>query len=52
MSYQLVPVDQSVVPPLAISSRLRSQLVYFMTPSDEPQVPPLHGPPEQRPAPR
>ena len=41
MSYQLVPVDQSAAPPLAISSRLRSQLVYFMTPSDEPQVPPL-----------
>jgi len=41
MSYQLVPVYQSTAPSLTISSRLRSQLVYFMTPSDEPHVPPL-----------
>ena len=43
MSYLLVPVDQSAAPPLAISSRLRSQLVYFMTPSDAPHVPPLQA---------
>lgn len=41
MAYQLVPVDNSAAPPLAISERLRSQLVYFMTPPDEPHVPPL-----------
>jgi hypothetical protein len=42
MSYRLVSIDQTTAPPLAISSRLRSQLVYFMTPSDAPHVPPLH----------
>ena len=41
MTYQLVPVDQPAAPSLAISARLRSQLVYFMTPPDEPHVPPL-----------
>lgn len=41
MPYQLVPVDNPAAPPLAISARLRSQLVYFMTPPDEPHVPPL-----------
>ena len=41
MSYQLVPVDHPTASPLAISARLRSQLVYFMTPPDEPHVPPL-----------
>lgn len=43
MPYQLVPVDHPSVSPLAISARLRSQLVYFMTPPDAPQVPPLQA---------
>jgi hypothetical protein len=34
-------IDNPAAPPLDISSRLRSQLVYFMTPPDEPHVPPL-----------
>ena len=41
MTYQLLPVDHATAPPLAISARLRSQLVYFMTPPDTPHVPPL-----------
>ena len=41
MTYQLIPVDNPTAPPLAISARLRSQLVYFMTPPDESHVPPL-----------
>ena len=40
-TYRLFPVDHPAAPPLEISARLRSQLVYFMTPPDEPQVPPL-----------
>jgi hypothetical protein len=38
---KLVCVDHPEVPPLPISSRLRSQLVYFMTLADTPGVPPL-----------
>ncbi len=41
MPYRLIPIDNSAAPSLDISDRLRSQLVYFMTPPDEPQVPPL-----------
>lgn len=41
MPYHLLPIDQPTVPPLTISDRLRSQLVYFMTPPDAPHVPPL-----------
>jgi len=41
MAYQLVPIDNPAAPPLVISARLQSQLVYFMTPPDEPHVPPL-----------
>ena len=41
-THRLVPVDNASAPPLEISARMRSQLVYFMTPADEPQVPPLH----------
>ena len=41
MTHQLVPVDHPTAPLLTISARLRSQLVYFMTPPDEPHVPPL-----------
>ncbi len=43
MTYKLVPVDQPAVAALPISARLRSQLVYFMTPPDEPHVPPLQA---------
>jgi hypothetical protein len=43
MTHQLVPVDHPTAPPLTISTRLRSQLVYFMTPPDEPHVPPLQA---------
>ncbi len=39
--YRLVAVDNPAAPPLAISARMRSQLVYFMTPADDPHVPPL-----------
>jgi hypothetical protein len=38
---RLLPVDQSHVPPLPISARLRGQLVYFMTPPGSAGVPPL-----------
>ena len=41
MPYQLLAVDSPAAPPLDVSDRLRSQLVYFMTPPDEPNVPPL-----------
>jgi hypothetical protein len=41
--YWLIPVDNPAAPPLEISTRLRSQLVYFMTPPEAPQVPPLHA---------
>jgi hypothetical protein len=41
MAYQLLSVDHPAAPPLEISDRLRSQLVYFMTPADTPHVPPL-----------
>ena len=41
-TYWLIPVDRPVAPSLEISARLRSQLVYFVTPADAPQVPPLH----------
>jgi hypothetical protein len=37
----LVAVDQPEVSPFPISARLRSQLVYFMTPASSPGVPPL-----------
>jgi hypothetical protein len=37
----LVAVDQSGVSSLPISARLRSQLVYFMTPASSAGVPPL-----------
>jgi hypothetical protein len=40
-TYQVISVDCPAAPALEISARLRSQLVYFMTPADEPQVPPL-----------
>jgi hypothetical protein len=35
------PLDQPAVPPLPISGRLRSQLVYFMAAGGSPGVPPL-----------
>src|SRR5215510_6825911 len=37
----LLPVDRPDLDPLPISSRLRSQLVYFMTPPGSPGVPAL-----------
>lgn len=38
---ELVPIDRPEVPPRAISPRLRSQLVYFMSPHDTPGIPSL-----------
>jgi hypothetical protein len=38
---RLVPVERPDVGPLPISGRLRSQLVYFMTPAGAPGVPEL-----------
>jgi hypothetical protein len=40
-TYRLVAVDNPQAPSLEVSTRLRAQLVYFMTPPDEPHVPPL-----------
>lgn len=37
----LVPLDRPEVAPLAISPRLRNQLVYFMSPRDTPGLPSL-----------
>ncbi len=37
----LASVDHPNTPPLPLSSRLRSQLVYFMTPADSPGIPRL-----------
>lgn len=37
----LIPLDQPQAPRRPISPRLRSQLVYFMSPPDAPGVPPL-----------
>ena len=42
---RLHPVDRPDVPPLPITERLRSQLVYFRSAADAPGVPPL-GPHE------
>ncbi|MGE3536830.1 MAG: hypothetical protein AB7N91_05240 [Candidatus Tectimicrobiota bacterium] len=41
MAYYLLAMDNTAAPHLVISPRLRSQIVYFMTPPDAPQVPPL-----------
>lgn len=38
---RLISIDQPAAPALDISPRLRSQLVYFMTPPDAPHVPTL-----------
>jgi len=38
---RLVAVDRPDVAPLAISARLRGQLVYFMTPAGTPGIPTL-----------
>ncbi len=40
---RVMSVDNPAAPPLDISARLRSQLVYFMTPPDAPHVPPLEA---------
>ncbi|RUL87225.1 hypothetical protein [Tautonia sociabilis] len=42
---RLVPIDRPDVAPLPITSRLRSQLVYFRSAADTPGIPPL-GPNE------
>ena len=39
--FKLVSIDRPEVPPFPLSTRLRSQLVYFMTLADAPGVPPL-----------
>jgi hypothetical protein len=38
---RLVPLDRPEVAPLTITSRLRGQLVYFMTPPGTPEIPSL-----------
>ncbi len=38
---KLIAVDHPELPALVVSARLRSQLVYFMTPPDTPGVPAL-----------
>jgi hypothetical protein len=38
---RLQPVDRDDIAPLTISERLRSQLVYFMTPPGAPGIPEL-----------
>ncbi len=38
---KLIAIDHPELPALPISARLRSQLVYFMTPSDTPGIPAL-----------
>ena len=38
---RLIAVDRPEVSPLPITARMRSELVYFMTPSSTPGVPPL-----------
>ena len=42
-AFRVTSVDHPDAPPLDISARLRSQLAYFMTPSDAPHVPPLQA---------
>ncbi len=37
----LVPIDRPEVAPMAITPRLRNQLVYFMSPRDTPGIPTL-----------
>jgi hypothetical protein len=39
---RLQPIDRDDVAPLAISERLRGQLVYFMTPPGSPGIPELN----------
>lgn len=38
---RLVPIDRPDVPPLAITPRLRTQLIYFCRPAGSPGVPAL-----------
>jgi hypothetical protein len=42
-SFRVTSVDNSAAVPIDISERMRSQLVYFITPSDAPNVPPLEA---------
>jgi hypothetical protein len=39
---RLLPIDRDDVAPLAITERLRGQLVYFMTPPGAPGIPALN----------
>ena len=39
--FKVIPIDPGSVPPKEISSRLRAQLVYFMSVEGEPGVPAL-----------
>jgi len=42
-SFRVTAVDNPAAAPIDISERMRSQLVYFITPSDAPHVPPLEA---------
>ena len=42
-SFHVTSVDNPSAAPIDISERLRSQLVYFITPSDAPHVPTLEA---------
>lgn len=42
-SFRVTPRDNLAATPIDISERMRSQLVYFITPSDAPHVPPLEA---------
>lgn len=42
-SFRITSVDSPTAAPINISERLRSQLVYFITPPDAPHVPPLEA---------
>lgn len=42
-SFRVTSVDKPAAAPIDISERLRSQLVYFITPADAPHVPTLEA---------
>jgi hypothetical protein len=42
-SFRITSVDNPAATTLDISERMRSQLVYFITPPDAPHVPPLEA---------
>ncbi len=43
VAFRVTSVDNPAATSLDISERMRSQLVYFITPSDAPHVPPLEA---------